>query len=446
MSKHPLISCIILLFSLCHSLIADPNKDALDPMKQWAQFRGPLFNGVAPHGNPPVNWSEDKNIRWKTAIPGKGLSTPVVWGNQVFITTALAFGKTFTNEQHQAHGAHNNVPAQRQIKFMLLCIDSQKGTILWKKTLLEKRPHDSSHETGSWASNTVVTDGKKIYAFFGSNGLYCLDMKGKLIWKKQLGLKSVKHSHGEGSSPALSGKFLIINWDHDGDSFISAFEKTSGNEIWKMKRDEGTSWSTPLVIAHKGKHQIIIAASKRIRSYDRDSGKLIWECAGLSGNVVATPVYSKGVVYVMSSYEFQAALAINIDGASGDISKSKSIIWKLDRFTPYVPSPLLYDGRLYFNHHLSGTFSSLDAKTGRILWGPTRIQSIPRVFASPIAAADRVYLTGKSGNVIVIRHGDKPVLLARNQLNDSFSASPSIVGDSLYLRGEKFLYCIAEKK
>ncbi len=416
----------------------------LDPQDQWAQWRGPLGTGVAPRGHPPVTWSEDKNIRWKTALPGLGHSTPIIWGDRIFLTTAVPIGDVLPPRHQHTSGAHDNMPSLRRLDLVVLAINRRDGNVVWQRTVRKQRPHESTHETGSWASNSAVTDGAHVFASFGSGGVYCLDMHGILLWQTDVGDMQTKHSHGAGSSPALHGDTLVINWDHEGESFVVALDKRTGHEKWKVTRNEGTSWSTPLIVEHEGMPQVIIAATNRIRAYDLAGGDVVWECGGLSGNVVASPVAADGFVYVGSSYETKVMLAIRLAAAKGDITNTDAVVWTRNRHTPYVPSPLLYGDKLYYLKHYQGYLTCLVAKSGKTLFGPQRLQGIQNVYASPVGAANRVYVVSRNGSTAVLGHGAAFDLLALNQLEDSFSASPAIVDHELYLRGERSLYCIAE--
>lgn len=418
---------------------ADEDRD-----RYWGQWRGPLGTGVGPNANPPVEWSETKNIRWKIALPGMGHSTPIVWEDRVYVSSSVGYGESVDPVHTHTEGAHDYVAPTQRHRFVVLAISRADGEILWERTLREEIPHEGMHNTGSLASNSPVTDGEHLFAFFGSRGLYCLDMQGEVQWEKDLGDMKTKHAHGEGSSPALWGDTLIVNWDHEGKSFVVALDKATGEERWKVARDEVSSWSTPLVVVHDGKPQVIIAATKRMRGYDLATGEVIWECAGLSSNVVASPVSADGMVYAGSSYDFQAMLAIRLDGAKGDITDTDNVVWTLDRLTPYVPSPLLYGETLYFIRHNQGMLSVLEAKTGETMAGPFRLSGIRNVFASPVGAANRVYITDRSGTTLVLSHGAAPEFLALNHLGDSFSASPALVEGELYLRGEQYLYRISE--
>jgi outer membrane protein assembly factor BamB len=415
------------------------------PSRYWPQWRGPLVNGVAPYANPPVEWSERKNLRWKLPLPGKGHSTPIIWGDLLFLTVAEAYGESGKPVYDNAPGTHDNVGVTQHHRFIVMAISRRDGKVVWKKALREEFPHEGGHLTGSLASNSPATDGQLLFAFFGSRGLYCLDQKGEVKWEKDLGRMQTLHAHGEGSSPVLHRDMLIVNWDHEGDSFLYAFDKATGKERWKVARDEKTSWSTPLVVDEKGqKPQVVISATKRVRGYDLETGALLWECGGLSRNVVSSPVAGHGLVIAANSYDWQAMLAIRLEGAKGDITDTKQVAWKLNRLTPYVPSPLLYGDTLYFLRHNQNILSALNARTGKPRVDPFRLADLRDIFASPVGAANRIYVTSREGATVVVRHGDDPAILAVNRLDDVFSASPAVAERELYLRGEQFLYCIAE--
>jgi len=412
----------------------------------WPQWRGPLGTGVAPTGQPPVEWSETKNIRWKTAVPGKGHSTPIVWGERIFLTTAIPFGEAMKPRFPDRPGAHDNLTTTQRHEFAVLALDRKSGKILWQQTVHKDLPHEAGHVSASLASPSPVTDGEHVFASFGSRGLYCLDIQGKLIWKKDLGEMHTKHGHGEGSSPALHGETLAINWDHEGQSYLVALDKRTGKQLWRVARDEDTSWATPIVVEHGGKAQVIVPGTKRLRGYDLASGAVIWECGGLSSNIVASPVTAGGVVYSGSSYDTRALLAIRLDGAKGDITGTKQVVWSRTKGAPYVPSPLLYGDSLYTLQHYQGIVSRLDVKTGEDQGGPIRLPAITNVYASPVGAAGRIYVTSRDGVTQVMSHGDAmPKMLAQNRLDETISASAAIAGKELYLRGERHLYCIAEK-
>jgi outer membrane protein assembly factor BamB len=412
--------------------------------QNWPQWRGPLGTGVAPNADPPVEWSETKNVRWKAELPGRGHSSPIVWGERVFLTTAVPYGDALPPRPSRAPGNHDNLPVTHRQQFMALAINRSDGRILWQRKLHEALPHEQGHRTASLASSSPVTDGERLFAFFGSFGLYCLDLDGKPLWRKDFGLMQSLHGHGEGASPALYGDTVVVNWDHEGQSFVVALDKRTGNEKWKVARHEVTSWATPIVVEHAGKPQVIISGTNRVRGYDFASGKVIWECGGLSANIVASPVSSGGVVFVGSSYDKRALLAIRLDGAKGDVTGTQQVLWSRSRGTPYVPSPLLYGDTLYFLTHYQGILNRVDARTGKDRPGPLRLPGVTEVYASPVGAADRIYITDRYGLTLVVSHSDTPRLLARNQLDDTFNASAAIAGRDLFLRGEKALYCLED--
>ena len=418
---------------------------AVNPLAQWGQWRGPLATGAAPKADPPVEWSETKNIRWKTKLPGLGHSSPVVWGSLVFVTTAEMTGakKPFTGVTPD--GAHNNMNPLFDHQFAVMAIDRHTGAVVWRRTVATRQPHESTHESATWASNSPVTDGEHVLSFFGSNGLYCLDTGGRLLWSRDLGDMQVKHGHGEGASPLLHDETVVVNWDHEGASVIVALAKRTGEELWRQPRDEVTSWATPIVVTHDGQAQVVVSGTRRVRGYDLKTGAVIWEAGGLPGNIVASPVGADGMVFAAGSYEKQTLLAIRLTGAKGELTGTQQIAWQKNRSTPYVPSPLLYDGWLYYLRHYQGVLSRVNAKTGDEPSGPFRLGSVFNIYSSPVAAAGRIYVTDRNGKTLVMSNDAEPKALTLNKLDDRFSASAALVGDAIFLRGEKFLYCIGEK-
>lgn len=434
----------LLLASLA-GLIRVAVGDAANALQNWPQWRGPLMTGVAPHARPPLEWSESKNVRWKIEIPGKGSATPVVWDDRIFVLTAVPADKGGDAASSQAEGGRLSVPPDSLQKFTILALSRKDGRVLWQRVLREERPHEGTHATGTYASASAATDGEVVIASFGSRGLYALTMEGKPLWDKDLGDMNIKLGFGEGSSPALGKDRVIVQWDHEGDSFIVALDKKTGRELWRKQRDERTSWSSPLLVEHGGRTQVITSATNRVRSYDAASGGLLWETSGMTQNTIPTPVHSDGVVFLTSGFRGNALLAVRLAEARGDISASSgAIAWKLDRDTPYTPSPLLYGGELYMLKGNNGLLSCLDARTGERLYGPERLEGISNVYASPLGASDRVYVAGREGTTVVVQRGRAFKVLATNTLNDGFDASPVAVDGELYLRGRKHLYRISE--
>ena len=437
----PCVNILFLLFIVFTNTVIGEDDEVL---QNWPSWRGPLGNGSAPKAIPPTEWSEIKNVKWKTEIPGLGHSTPVVWQNQIFLTTSLPFGSELPPVPQTAPGAHDNLDVTQRHKYIVLAVHRSSGEIQWQTTVKEALPHEGGHYTGSLASASPVTDGKHVYAFFGSQGLYCLDFEGKVVWSKSLGKMQSKHAHGEGSSPVLHGKTIVVNWDHEGQSFVTALDTETGKERWRALRDEVTSWASPTIAVHKGQAQVIVSGTKRIRAYNLTDGEILWECGGLSANVVASPVHDNGIVVAASSYEKQAMFAIRLDGAKGNITDSENVLWDRLTRTPYVPSPLLYNGTVYFLRHYQGILSKVDLNTGEEPSGPFRLGPISNLYASPIGADNKIYFTDLRGSTLVLTHEDNPVVISFNRLNDSFAASPIAVNNQLILRGHRYLYCIEE--
>jgi len=455
MPRFTILVSILLATGLAGAGLADddarrvPDRGAA----HWPQWRGPRMDGVAPDANPPVVWSEERNVRWKAELPGRGSGTPVIWGDAVYLLTAIPAGEGKEVDQELEDWQKSGRPlfegkgyvrSTHEQQFAVVALDRATGRIRWRKVLGEEQPHEGIHPTSSWASASPVTDGEHLFCFFGSRGLYATDMEGKLLWKKDLGDMQTRRGWGEGSSPALHGDTLVVNWDHEGPSFLVALDKRTGREKWRRERDEVSSWFTPLVVEHDGRAQVITTGAERVRSYDLETGELVWKGPGLTVNAIPTPVASGERVYVTSGYRGSVLLAIRLDRAKGDIAGTDAVVWTHDRDTPYVASPLLYDDTLYFFKHLQGVLTAFDVETGKPRFGPVRIPELHQVYASPVGAGGRVYAPGRKGNTIVFRHGPELEILAVNQLDDGFDASPAVAEDALYLRGQRFLYCIAE--
>jgi len=452
-----------ILFSLltCALLAAQPAVTvANDSLANWGQWRGPLGTGLAPQANPPTEWSETKNVRWKTKVPGTGISTPIVWGDKVFLLTTIAPEKKAEPAAASAAGAGTNASATSggrrgggfgrsekpsdKLQFVVLCLDRKSGKTLWQKTATEEIPHEGHHPDGTFASASPVTDGEHVWAYFGSRGLHCYDLAGNKKWSKDFGDLFTRNSFGEGSSPTLHGDVIIVNWDdeQDGD-FIVALDKKTGKELWKKSRNEPTGWSTPLVVEHQKKLQIIVSATGKIRSYDLVTGEEIWSCGGLGVNPIPTPVIGNDTVYAMSGHREPKLLAIAL-GRTGDLTGTDAIRWSYDRSTPYVPSPVLVGDALYFVPGNNGKLSSFDVKTGKPNFEVEALAGIFGVYASLVATPDRIFVLGREGKCAVVKPGTKLEVLATNKLDDRTDASIAMVGKELFIRGRENLYCIAE--
>jgi outer membrane protein assembly factor BamB len=391
----------------------------------WPWWRGPLGNGVSPDGVPPLRWSEKENVRFKVPIDGDGLATPIVWGDRIYVLSARPLGG----------GARQ--------RFLVTAYGRHDGSVAWQRIADERVPHEGHHLESGWAAASPVTDGERVYAHFGSAGTYAYTLEGERVWKVDLGDMTTRLGYGEGSSPALWGDTLVVNWDHEGDSFVVALDKRTGAQRWRKDRPgELTSWSTPLIQEHEGRVHVIVAAAGRTRGYDLRSGELLWSVSGLGMNVIPTPTYDAGILYLASGKrDSPRMLAVDLRGARGDLDGSGAVLWTRDRDTPYVSSPLLYRGQLYFFKHVQSFLTSVNASTGRTLF--TERVGLGNVFASPVAAAGRIYLLGRQGKTLVLEPGPTLKVLAENQLDDGFDASPVVVGGDLYLRGRRFLYAVA---
>ena len=409
--------------------------------KYWPQWRGPYATGVSKTADPPIEWSETKNIRWKIELPGRGSGTPVIWGERVFVLTAVPAVDN-GDKSHEPRGGGAKVPH----RFVVMALDRKSGRTLWERTAYEHTPHEGSHpQWGTWSSSSAMTDGERVYAFFDSFGLYAYDMDGKLLWSKDLGDKRMRQEFGEGQTPVLYGNRIVVQWDHQGPSFVAALDKHTGNELWRTSRDEIDSWGTPLVVEQNGRAQVITTAMNKVRSYDLETGKLLWEGPGLTMNPIPSAVYDDGIAILMSGFRGNQLRAVRVADANGDITSNGAQVWTLEKDTPYVPSPLLYDGIVYFLKTNSGLLSAYDAKTGKPHYTLQRLDGVPNVFASPVGARGRVYLAGQEGTTIVIKSGPAYEVLAKNALDDGFNASPALVDNELYLRGFKNLYSIGAK-
>jgi outer membrane protein assembly factor BamB len=282
--------------------------------------------------------------------------------------------------------------------WVVLAYGRTDGSVRWRRTLHTGKPHEGTHRDGTFASGSAITDGSRVYAFFGSRGVYALDMSGTVLWEKQLGRMQTRMGFGEGASPALHGGTLVVNWDHEGDDFIVALDSATGRERWRQSRDEPTTWGTPHVAVHAGRAQVVVPGTNSLSSYDLDTGKPVWQAPGLTMNVIPSPVSADGIVYATSGFRGNALRAVRLSEASGEVSDGSGLAWTYDRDTPYVPSPLLYRGGLYFLKSNSGILTQLDAKTGEPRFSQQRLEAVPNVYASPVAADGRVYIVGTRGD------------------------------------------------
>ena len=420
----------------------------------WPYWRGPAADGMAV-GDAPLHWSDTQNVKWKIDIPGRGSSSPVVWGDRVFVTTAIKTGPQEVQEppapaapaKTQGGQFRLTTPGpQAEHKFVVMCLDRKIGKILWQQTATTATPHEGYHPTyGSFASNSPVTDGKNVYAFFGSRGMYCYDVKGKLIWKKDFEVQmKMRMAFGEGQAPVISGDRLILVFDHEGDSFMVMLDKNTGKEIWRVSRDEPSNWAAPLVVEYGGLKQIIVSSVRKVRSYAFDSGQQIWECAGLGANTIPQPVRQDDLVFVMSGYQNPNLMAIRL-GRTGDLTGTDAVVWSQTRGNSYTPSPVIHDNKLYVLTD-NGMVSCYNARTGEPFYHQTRLPKTYSFKSSPVGANGKLYLASENEDVVVLRMGEKFEVLATNTMTDEmFIATPAICNGEIFLRGRNRLYCIHQK-
>lgn len=414
----------------------------------WHQWRGPLATGVAPHANPPLEWGPEKNVKWKAEVPGQGESTPIVWGDRIFITTAVETDRQEEQppaEEAEAPGGNvfNIQRPTHYYQFLIQCYDRKSGKLLWQDIATEQVPHEGHHKDHGFASPSPVTDGQYVYASFGSRGIYCWDMDGKRVWDRDLGDLHMYRFFGEATSPVLEDDTLLVNWDHEGDSALYALDANTGQTRWRTERESGSSWSTPLVVEYNGRKQVVVNSNKKARGYDFATGEVLWECGGQQLAIIPCPVAYQGQVYLMSGYPRSALVAVPLD-SSGDITGTDKIAWSRDKDTPYCPSPLLLDGKLWFNKSNAAILTCLDAKTGEPVIERERLPDIRNVYASPVSAAGRIYFTDRDGTTLVLADAPELKVLATNKLDDRIDASPALVGDEIIMRSKTHLYVIGE--
>jgi len=413
----------------------------------WPQWRGPDGSGVSNEKNLPSEWSPTKNIKWKTPIEGRSHSSPIVWGNRVFLTTAVEGAvvpgakavKHMDGDKEFLHP--DSIGADHKHTFKVLCIDRDSGKILWQSTAWEGTPYDNRHRKSSYAASTPTTDGKLVYAFFGTEGLYAYDFKGNLAWKAQLGnLGTV--GMGTGTSPILFENLVIVQCDEENGeaSFIVAFDKKTGKEVWETPRKVQVSWSTPILVRTATRPELITSGTEFLISYDPATGKELWRHKGVESNAIPSPVANSEMAYLVAGFPAKIAYAIKL-GQNGDLTGTPNVPWKYEKGTAYVPSPILYGDYLYLTTD-RGILTCIDAKTGEVKYEGGRIP-IPATFtASPVAFENKILMTSEDGDTFIIKAGPKHEVLGTNSVGEPVYASPAIADGRIFIRGEKNLYCI----
>lgn len=413
----------------------------------WPQWRGPDSRGISDETGIPVEWSAAKNIQWKTAIPGRGHSSPIVWEKRVFLTSAIE-GPVVPGKKAPKHmmGSEEFVHpdwtgSDRSYTLKVVCVNAENGKIMWEQTAYDGPVYDHRHRKNTYASPTPATDGRYVYAFFGSEGMYCYDFAGKLIWKVSLG-GIPQLGMGPGTSPVLFRNLVILVCDYDlGDgSFVTALDKRTGKEVWRVSRKTRSSWATPVLVRHDQRTELIVSGAETVYSYDPESGKEIWRCKGVESHAIPSPVVGHDMVFLSAGSQAKRALAVRL-GGTGDLTNTANIVWRYDKGTAYVPSPILYGDYLYLMTD-RGLLTCLDAKTGDVKYEGGR-PPIPATFtASPVAFNGKILLTSEDGDTFVVKAGATHEIIGTNSLEEPVYASPAIAGKKIYIRGEKHLYCI----
>ena len=419
----------------------------------WPQFRGPDGAGISASTNLPDHWSATENVAWKTDLPGRSWSSPIVWGDRVFLTAVVNSGESEPPKKGLYLGGNRPEPPKAEHQWKVLCLDLATGKLLWNKTVHQGTPQTPIHLKSSYGAETPVTDGERVYALFGNIGVFALNIEGQEVWSKRLEPRKTRFGWGTAASPALhAGRLFIVN-DNDDQAELFALDAKTGKELWRVDRDEKSNWATPFLWQNGQRTELITPGSRAVRSYDLD-GKLLWSFRGMSTIAIPTPLAGGGLLFVTSGYvgdKLRPLYAIR-PGASGDITlqpgetSNAFIAWSNPVGGPYNPSPLFYQGRLYVLYD-RGLVSCYDAKTGKLLYDRERLPEGLAFTASPWAANGRVFCLNEDGVCYVLRAGDQFEVLHLNKLagEDMCMATPALAGDRLLIRTAARLYCIRTK-
>jgi outer membrane protein assembly factor BamB len=416
----------------------------------WPQFRGPQAGTVADDPRLPDSWSTTENVVWKADVPGSGWSSPVVWGDHVFVTSAVSLAPVEPPKPGLYSGTIITNPTG-SYRWMVYDFDFKTGRLRWEREVQQSVPTFAKHLKNSYASETPVTDGERIYAYFNNVGLFALDMEGKIVWSKAIGPFKMRNGWGSGSSPALHNDRVYVVNDNDEQSFLAAYNKKTGAEIWRVAREEGSNWTSPFVWQNDRRTEIVTAGSDKIRSYGED-GKLLWELKGMSTIAIPTPFASLGLLYITSGYfpdPLRPAYAIR-PGATGDISlkpdqtSNEYIAWMQPTLGPYNPTPLVY-GNYYYTLFDRGFLLCNDARTGKEVYPRQRISAESTGFtASPWAYNGKIFVLSEDGDTFVVQPGPEFKVLGKNPLNEMTLATPAIVRGSVFIRTASKLYRIGK--
>jgi outer membrane protein assembly factor BamB len=436
-----LVSCFVLAALPAVSApvsAADPFPEA-----RWPGWRG-QGQGVVTDAKVPLEWSDTKNVVWKTELPGRGHSSPIVWGDRIFLTTAVE-GEVVPGSPRMKHPQPDGTDFRhpdamgddRRHAFKVLSVDARNGKVLWERTAWEGVPMDSRHKKASFASPTAVTDGERVYAYFGSEGLYAYDFAGTLAWRFVPGVIG-SASVGLGTSPVLYRELVILVCDEENGerSYVVGLDRRTGQEVWRTPRKVELSWATPVLVQANGRDELVTAGNQANIAYDPATGKELWRAQGLANNAVTTPLVGDGVVVISTGYPDKRSIAVR-PGGSGEVAT----LWQYDKGSAYVPSPILYEGHVYLLTD-KGLVTCLDAKTGAVKYEGQR-PPVPATFmASPIAVDGRLLLMSQDGDTFVVKAGPEFAVERTNPLGEPISASAAVAGGRLYIRGEKHLFAI----
>jgi outer membrane protein assembly factor BamB len=416
----------------------------------WPQFRGPGSLGVADDPALPDKWSTTENVAWKTPIPGMGWSSPIIWGDRIFLTTVVSAGEVEAPKKGLYFGGERHNISQAEHRWMVYCLDFKSGRVLWEREVHRGTPPSTRHLKNSYASETPVTDGERVYAYFGNLGVFAFDFNGKQVWKVNFPVRKTRFGWGTAASPIVHRDRLYIVNDNDEESALLAFDKRTGRELWRTPREKGTNWATPFVWETERRTEIVAPGFKKIDSYDLN-GKPLWELKGMSTIAIPTPFTKFGLLYVTSGYvgdQHRPVYAIK-PGAAGDISlkegetSNSHIAWYLPQGGPYNPSPIVY-GDYYYTLLDRGFFTCHDARTGREIYGKQRIDPASGAFtASPWAANGKIFCLSEDGDTYVIEAGAEYKLVGKNSVDEMCMATPAVARGSLLLRTASQLYRIS---
>lgn len=448
-----LLALVFVLLFACKSEIKKENKNL---MNQWPSFRGYQANGVMDNANIPSEWNVEKNenIVWKTPIPGLAHSSPIIWNDKIFVTTAIS-SSDLEILKVGLYGDGDSAQDTTIHQFKVYCLDKNSGDIIWERIAHEGVPKTKRHTKATQANCTPVTNGKYLVAFFASEGLFCYNMDGDLIWNKDLGklqtgpIRDINLDWGFASSPVIYDNTVVVQCDHSGDSFLATFNIETGEEIWRMPREEFSTWGSPTVIEVNGKPQIIVNGYNHIGSYDFSTGKEIWWMHGGGDNPVPTPIFKNGLIYINSAHGSMSPIYAIRPEAKGNITLNEGetsnefIVWSISKGGAYLTTNLAY-GNYIYNIVNNGLLSCYDAFTGEMIYKEP-LKPGGGVSASGVASDGKLFFTSELGDVFVVEAGSEFEVLAKNPMGEICMATPAIVKDGIYIRTQHHLVKIAKK-